>query len=298
MKYENILGLIGNTPLIRLTNSIGNKTANVYAKIEKGNISGSIKDRAAYQMIIDLMKNGKIQKGSTIIEPTSGNTGIGLACLSNYFDLHCIIVMPSSMSVERRTAIKNYGAELVLVDGGMKECVSKAQELEQQIKGSVIVGQFENDSNAKAHYLTTGPEIYSDLKEVDVIIAGIGTGGTITGIGKYFKEVKPSVEIIGIEPFSSPLITKGIAGSHKIQGIGANFIPKVLNLQYVDQVLTVKDEDAIEGSKELLKKEGLLVGISSGATFACAKKLLNDKKYENKNIVLIMPDSGERYTWN
>lgn len=298
MLYENVLGLIGNTPLVKLNNITKGCDANIYAKVEKYNISGSIKDRAAYQMIVDLIEEGKIKEGSTLIEPTSGNTGIGLACLANYFNMKCIIVLSSAMSLERRTAILNYGAELVLVDGGMKECVAKANELNKQIPGSVIVGQFDNPSNVKAHYLTTGKEIYNDLKDVDVVIAGIGTGGTITGIGKYFKENKPSVEIIGYEPASSPLITKGVANPHKIQGIGANFIPSILDLKYIDKVLTVEDDDAINVAKDLLKKESLFVGISSGGALALALRLAKEKEYKGKNIVVIFPDSGERYSWN
>lgn len=300
MIYKNITELIGNTPLVRLDKikSAYGLNVELYGKLEKNNPAGSVKDRPVLQILLDYQKAGVIKKGSTIIEPTSGNTGIALAALSNYFDYKVIIVMPSSMSIERRNLIKAYNAELVLVEGGMKQAVEKAEELKESIEGSIIFGQFVNISNPKAHYIHTAEEIYEDLKDVDVIVAGIGTGGTVSGVGRFFKEKKLKTEIIGVEPASSPLINAGIAGKHKIQGIGANFIPDVLNLEYVDRVVTVSDEDAIECAKEIVKQEGLLVGISSGAALKAAIEIAKDKKYENKKIVVILPDTGERYQWN
>lgn len=298
MLYNNVLGLVGNTPLVKLNKISEGLKANIYLKIEKNNLSGSIKDRASLQMIQDLLKEGRIKEGGTIIEPTSGNTGIGLACLSNYFNLKCIIVMPSSMSFERRKLIKDYNAQLVLVDGGMKECVDKANELQKEIENSVVVGQFENPSNYMAHYLTTAKEILDDLSDTNVIISGIGTGGTIVGIGKYIKENDKNIEVIGFEPESSPLLTKGYSNNHKIQGIGANFIPGIFDEKFIDKIYRVNDDEAIETAKELLKKEALFLGISSGAGVNLALKLAKQKEYEGKNIVVICPDSGERYTWN
>lgn len=300
MIYKNITELIGNTPLVRLDKikSAYGLNVELYGKLEKNNPAGSVKDRPVLQILLDYQKAGVIKKGSTIIEPTSGNTGIALAALSNYFDYKVIIVMPSSMSIERRNLIKAYNAELVLVEGGMKQAVEKAEELKESIEGSIIFGQFVNISNPKAHYIHTAEEIYEDLKDIDVIVAGIGTGGTVSGVGRFFKEKKLKTEIIGVEPASSPLINAGIAGKHKIQGIGANFIPDVLNLEYVDRVVTVSDEDAIECAKEIVKQEGLLVGISSGAALKAAIEIAKDKKYENKKIVVILPDTGERYQWN
>lgn len=297
MLLNSIIELIGNTPLVKLNKCV-EKSNFIYAKIEKNNLSGSIKDRASLQMLLDLFEQGKIKEGSTIIEPTSGNTGIALAALSNYFSLNCLIVMPSSMSLERRKLIQDYGAKLILVDGGMKECKEKAEQLNQEIEDSIIVGQFDNLSNPKSHYLNTAKEIFADLEDVDVIVCGIGTGGTISGIGRYIKENNKKVELIGVEPFSSPLITKKVAGPHKIQGIGANFIPNILDQSVIDKMFLVKDEEAIATSRDILKKEGLLVGISSGACLYCAKSLAKEKCYLNKKFVVIFPDSGERYSWN
>ena len=300
MIYKNITELIGNTPLVKLDKikQVHGLNVELYGKLEKANPVGSVKDRPVLQMLKDYQTARVIKKGTTIIEPTSGNTGIALAALANYFDYKAVIVMPSSMSIERRNLIKTYNAELVLVEGGMKEAVDKAEEIKASIPGSIIFGQFVNLSNPKVHYLNTAEEIYKDLKDVDVIVAGIGTGGTISGIGRFFKEKKLKTEIIGVEPASSPLINKGIAGKHKIQGIGANFIPEVLNLEYVDRVVTVDDEDAIECAREMVKQEGLLVGISSGAALKAAIDLAKDGKYKNKKIVVILPDTGERYQWN
>ena len=298
MLYENVLGLIGNTPMVKLSNINFELNSKLYAKIEKNNLSGSIKDRACYQMIISLINEGKLKKGSTIIEPTSGNTGIGIACLCNYFSLNCIIVMPESMSLERRKLIKDFNGKLELVQGGMKECKERANELNKEIPDSIILGQFDNENNAKAHYLYTVREILNDLPDVDVIICGIGTGGTISGIGKYIKDNNLNIEVIGVEPKSSPLITLKRAGKHKIQGIGANFIPSILDQSAISKMVLVSDEEAIECSRELVKKEGLFVGISSGANYAAAKQLINDPIYKNKKILMIFPDSGERYSWN
>ncbi|MDY2574683.1 MAG: cysteine synthase family protein [Bacilli bacterium] len=298
MLYENVLGLIGNTPIVKLSNINLEFNSSLYAKIEKNNLSGSIKDRACYQMIISLINEGKLKKGSTIIEPTSGNTGIGLACLCNYFSLNCIIVMPESMSLERRKLIRDFNGKLELVQGGMKECKERAYELNKEIPDSIILGQFDNENNAKAHYLYTVREILNDLPDVDVIICGIGTGGTISGIGKYIKDNNLNIEVIGVEPKSSPLITLKRAGKHKIQGIGANFIPSILDQSVISKMVLVSDEEAIECSRELVKKEGLFVGISSGANYAAAKQLINDPIYKNKKILMIFPDSGERYSWN
>lgn len=298
MVLENTLELIGNTPVVKMNRIAEGCSASVYAKIEKNNLSGSLKDRAALQMIRDLFDQGKLHRGDTIIEPTSGNTGIALACLANSFDLKCIIVMPEKMSLARRKLIADYGAELVLVSGGMKECKEKAEQLQSQIEGSFIVGQFDNPSNVRAHYERTAKEILSDLPDVRVIVAGIGTGGTISGIGKYIKDHHLDVEVIGVEPFSSPLITLKKAGPHRIQGIGANFIPSILNQEVISKIALVKDEDALATAKELVRKESLFVGISSGAAMKVALDLAAENQYAGKKIVAILPDSGERYEWN
>lgn len=298
MLYENVLGLIGNTPMVKLSNINFELNSKLYAKIEKNNLSGSIKDRACYQMIISMINEGKLKKGSTIIEPTSGNTGIGLACLCNYFSLNCIIVMPESMSLERRKLIKDFNGKLELVQGGMKECKERANELNKEIPDSIILGQFDNENNVKAHYFYTAKEILNDLPDVDVIICGIGTGGTISGIGKYVKDNNLNIEVIGVEPKSSPLITLKKVGKHKIQGIGANFIPSILDQSAISKMVLVSDEEAIESARELVKKEGLFVGISSGANYAAAKQLIKDPIYKKKKILMIFPDSGERYSWN
>ena len=259
---------------------------------------GSIKDRTVYQILKSYLDSGLIKKGGTIIEPTSGNTGIALASLTNYFGLDTIIVMPSSSSLQRRELIKAYGGDLVLVNGGMKECEEKAREIKKKIKKSIILGQFENEENIKAHYENTAREIEKDLKDVDVIICGIGTGGTVTGIGKYFKEKNPKVEIIGVEPKESPLITKGVSSSHHIQGIGANFIPPILDLQVIDRIIPVSYKDSVLACRTLTLLEGYLVGVSSGAVLEACNYLLEDEEYKNKNILLILPDTGERYSWN
>lgn len=300
MIYEDILTLIGNTPLFHLNQikKVHQLPFEVYAKLEKYNPAGSMKDRAAYFMIKGALERKKIHAQATIIEPTSGNTGIALACLANYYHLNCIIVMPKSVSLERRKLIQDYHAQLCLVDGGMKECVQMAQKIKDEIPNSCILSQFDNEDNIDAHYKTTGPEILKDLPDVDVVIDGIGTGGSISGIGKLMKEQKRKVLIIGVEPASSPLISKNEAHPHKIQGIGANFIPHNFKREYVDEIMVVTDEDAIATSQEMVKEEGIFVGISSGAALHAALQLKKKKEFINKKIVVIMPDGGERYTWN
>lgn len=296
MIYQNVLELIGNTPIVRLNKLY--KYNNVYAKLEKYNPFGSIKDRAVYQMLNDYFIDGKLKKGDTVIEPTSGNTGISLASLSNYFGIQSLIIMPYSSSLQRRELIKAYGGELILVNGGMKECEEKAIELNATLKRSIILGQFNNESNVQTHYLYTAKEIEKDLKDVDVIVCGIGTGGTISGIGKYYKENYPNVEIIGVEPKESSLLSKGIAGEHKIQGIGANFIPPILNKEVIDRIISVSYKESIENCKLITLLEGYLVGISSGAVLEACNRLLENEEYKDKKILLIFPDTGERYSWN
>ena len=296
MIYQNILELIGNTPLVKLNRMY--RYNNVYAKLERCNPIGSIKDRAVYQMLNDYLVEGKIKKGDTVIEPTSGNTGIALASLANYFDLQAIIIMPYSSSLQRRELIKAYGGELILVNGGMKECEEKAKEIHSMIKRSIILGQFENDSNKRTHYLYTSKEIEKELPDVDVIICGIGTGGTISGIGKYYKEQNKKVEIIGVEPSESRLLTKGESNSHKIQGIGANFIPKILDLSVIDRIIPVSYKDSVMACKTLTLLEGYLVGYSSGAVLHACNILLDEEGYKNKKILLVLPDTGERYSWS
>ena len=292
MLLNDSLELIGNTPLIKLKGY-----NNIYAKIEKNNLSGSIKDRPAFWMLKKLFEDGKLHKGDTIIEPTSGNMGISLAALSNIFEINCIIIMPKSMSFERRKLIKDYSATLVLVDGGMKECVIKAKQLNEQIENSIIVDQFNNVNNMLSHYQTTIKEILNDLEDVDVIIDGIGTSGTISGMGIYIKDNNLNIEVIGIEPYSSPLISKKRSGAHHIQGIGANFVPPLFDHSLVSKIMLIKDEEAIECARKIVRSNGLLVGISSGANLAGALKLQEQSDYQNKKIVVIFPDSGERYTW-
>jgi len=298
--YTSIDQVIGKTPMLELKN-IERKyelKAKIFAKLENLNPAGSLKDRVAKAMIDDAEKEGRIGPGSVIIEPTSGNTGIGIAAVGACRGYRVIIVMPDSMSVERINLIKAYGAEIVLTPGaqGMKGAVEKAEELHKENPGSIIAGQFENPSNPKAHYLTTGPEIYDDLDgKVDVFISGIGTGGTITGTGKYLKEKNPDVQIIAIEPETSQLLLKGKAGPHKIQGIGANFIPKVLDTKIYDKIIPVSNEDSFAFGKELGKTEGVLAGISSGAVLWAAVELAKKDEYAGKNIVIILCDTGDRY---
>lgn len=298
--YKSAAELIGKTPLLELSN-IEKKDelkAKIYAKLEYFNPAGSVKDRIAFQMIEDAEKEGKLTPGATIIEPTSGNTGIGLASIATAKGYKAIIVMPETMSVERRNIIKAYGAEIVLTDGtkGMKGAIAKAEELAKEIPNSFIAGQFVNPSNPKAHRLTTGPEIWEDTDgNIDVFVAGIGTGGTITGVGEYLKEKNPNLKVIAVEPATSPVLSKGVAGAHKIQGIGAGFIPATLNTSIYDEVIAVENDDAFKVSKEIAAAEGILVGISSGAALFAAKLIAERPEYAGKNIVVLLPDSGDRY---
>ena len=291
--YENILDTIGSTPLVKINKLTD---GNVFAKIEYFNPAGSIKDRAALNMIKEAQKKGLIKKDTEIIEPTSGNTGIGLALVCAVKGYKLTIVMPDNMSVERQKLMKAYGANLVLTEGkfGMKGAIEKALELNKKNPNSFIPQQFENPDNFMAHYKTTAEEIIKDTEgKVDILIAGIGTGGTITGIAKRLKEYNSNIEIIGVEPYSSPYLTKGISGAHKIQGIGAGFCPKILDLSLINKIIAVKDEDAINMTVELAKKEGIFAGISAGANiFAAIEEAKNNP---DKNIVVIIPDTGERY---
>lgn len=300
MIYNNIKEVIGKTPMLKLENIMaenGSK-ANIYGKLEAMNPAGSIKDRAALYMIEDAIKTGRLKEGGIIIEPTSGNTGIGLAAIAGALGFKAVFVLPESMSVERRKLLKAYGAELVLTDAakGMQGAVDKAYELEKEIPGSMVCGQFENHANAQAHYETTGPEIFDDLEgKVDIFVAGVGTGGTITGCGQYLKEKNPEVKIVAVEPFNSPLLSEGRSGAHNLQGIGANFVPEVLDRDVIDEIIPVKEEDAYEYARSLAAKEGYLAGISSGAALFAAVKLAEREENKGKNIVVIFPDTGERY---
>ena len=295
--YENISALIGKTPLVRLSNYNDTK-ADILAKLEYFNPAGSVKDRAAAQMIEDAEKSGRLTKGSVIIEPTSGNTGIGLAAIAASKGYKVVLTMPETMSVERRKLLKAYGAEIILTDGkkGMAGAIEKANRLVNEISDSFVMGQFVNPSNSKAHLLTTGPEIWEDTDgKVDIFVAGIGTGGTITGIGEYLKSKNPNVKIVGIEPSDSPFLTEGKSGAHGLQGIGAGFVPEILNTDIYDEIITVKTPDAYNESKHLATSEGFLVGITSGAALYGAKILANRPENEGKIIVALLPDTGDRY---
>ncbi len=298
--YTSADQLIGKTPLLELValEESGDNAAKIYGKLEYRNPAGSVKDRIAKALIEDAEKSGALKPGGTIIEPTSGNTGIGLASVATAKGYKAIIVMPETMSMERRQLIKAYGAELVLTEGakGMKGAIAKAQELHEQTEGSIIPGQFVNPANPKAHYETTGPEIWEDLDgKVDVIVAGVGTGGTVTGVGSYLKEKNPDLYVVAVEPAGSPVLSKGQSGSHKIQGIGAGFVPDVLDTKVFDEVIAVENEDAFETSRLVGRKEGVLVGISSGAATWAALQLAKRPEFAGKNIVAILPDNGERY---
>ena len=298
--YQSADSLIGKTPLLRLSKieeKLGLK-GKLIAKLEYFNLSGSVKDRVALAMITEAEKSGKLNTGSTIIEPTSGNTGIGLAAVGTARGYRVIIVMPETMSVERRQLIKAYGAEIVLSEGskGMKGAIEKANQLAETIEGSFVPSQFDNPANPKAHFTSTGVEIFQDTDgEVDVFVAGVGTGGTITGVGQYLKSKKPSVKVVAVEPASSAVLSTGVAGAHKIQGIGAGFVPKVLDTTVYDQIITISNEEAFEKGKLIASTEGVLVGISSGAALAAAIQLAKQDEYAGKNIVVLLPDSGDRY---
>ena len=297
---NGFLDLVGQTPLVRLNNLIKKDglEADVLAKLEYFNPAGSVKDRIAKEMILDAMEKGLINENTTLIEPTSGNTGIGLSAVATSLNLKIIITMPETMSVERRNLMKAYGAELVLTPGseGMKGAIAKAKELASQIENSFIPGQFENPANPQAHYKTTGPEIYSQTEgKVDIFVAGVGTGGTISGIGKYLKEQNPNVKVVAVEPASSPVLSTGKGGAHKIQGIGAGFVPDTLDTKIYDEIITVENEDAFASGKEVAKTEGILIGISSGAAIQAAKELAKREENKGKTIVVLLPDGGDRY---
>ena len=297
---NSFLDLVGNTPLVRVNNLIKKDElkADVLAKLEYFNPAGSVKDRIAKEMILDALEKGLINENTTLIEPTSGNTGIGLSAVATALNLKIIITMPETMSVERRNLMKAYGAELVLTPGseGMKGAIAKAKELASQIENSFIPGQFENPANPTAHYKTTGPEIYEQTEgKVDIFVAGVGTGGTISGIGKYLKEKNPEVKVVAVEPASSPVLSTGKGGAHKIQGIGAGFVPETLDTKIYDEIITVENEDAFATGKEMAKTEGILVGISSGAALYAAVEVAKRPENEGKTIVVLLPDNGDRY---
>lgn len=298
--YKNIEELIGKTPLLELTHleEIHNLDPKVLAKVEFLNPGGSAKDRVAKKMVEDAEAKGLLKAGATIIEPTSGNTGIGLAVMAAARGYRAIIVMPDSMSMERRLLMSAFGAELVLTEGakGMAGAIAKAEELAKEIPGAFIPGQFDNPANPQAHYETTGPEIYEDTDgKVDIFVAGIGTGGTITGVGRYLREKNPHVQIIGVEPASSPLLTEGRSGSHGLQGIGANFVPSILDTKLYNEIITVTEEAAYAAGREVAQKEGLLVGISAGAAIHAALEVAKRPENKGKNIVVLLPDTGDRY---
>ena len=300
MIHNGILETVGKTPLVELhkLEKEHNLKARLVAKVEFFNPGGSVKDRIAKAMVEEAEKQGLINKDTVLIEPTSGNTGIGLCMVAASKGLRIIITMPETMSIERRNLMKAYGAELVLTEGakGMKGAIEKAKELAEQTPNSFIPSQFTNVNNPKIHYLTTGPEIYEDSDgEVDIFVAGVGTGGTISGTGKYLKEKKPSVKVVAVEPESSPVLSKGVAGPHKIQGIGAGFIPDTLDTNIYDEIITVANEKAFEMGRKVAKTEGLLVGISSGAALTAAIELASRKENEGKTVVVLLPDTGERY---
>lgn len=298
--FDKITDLIGGTPILKLNNyiALNELPANIYAKLEYLNPAGSVKDRIAKAMIDDAEAKGALKPGAVIIEPTSGNTGIGLAAVAASKGYRIILTMPETMSVERRNLLKAYGAELVLTDGakGMKGAIAKAEELAQQIEGGFIPSQFTNSANPTAHFNTTGPEIWEDTDgKVDIFVAGVGTGGTVSGVGKYLKSKNPNVKVVAVEPAGSPVLSKGVAGPHKIQGIGAGFVPETLDTKIYDEIIAVENEDAFATGKTLARKEGLLVGISSGAAVYAATQLAKRPENKGKNIVVLLPDTGDRY---
>ncbi len=299
--YESALELIGSTPILKLngySKKAGITNATLLAKLEYLNPAGSVKDRIALAMIEDAEKKGRIKKGATIIEPTSGNTGIGLAAVAAAKGYRAILTLPDTMSVERRNLLKAYGAELVLTEGakGMKGAIAKAEELKSEIEGSVILGQFVNPANPAVHKATTGPEIWEQTDgKVDIFVAGVGTGGTITGVGEYLKEQNPDVKVVAVEPATSAVLSTGQAGAHKIQGIGAGFVPEVLNTSVYDEIIAIENEDAFAEGKAFAISEGILVGISSGAALKAASILASRPENAGKNIVVLLPDSGDRY---
>ena len=298
--YKKVTDLVGNTPILELGNyeEKHNLEAKILAKLEYFNPAGSVKDRIAREIILDALETGKLTKDSVIIEPTSGNTGIGLASVAASLGIRIIITMPETMSVERRNLMKAYGAELVLTDGakGMKGAIAKADELAKEIPNSFIPGQFVNELNPRAHKRTTGPEIWEDTKgKVDIFVAGVGTGGTVSGVGEYLKSKNPDVKIVAVEPATSPVLSKGEAGAHKIQGIGAGFVPDTLNTDIYDEIIPVENEDAFELGREIARTEGILVGISSGAALKAATELAKRPENKGKTIVALFPDTGDRY---
>lgn len=298
---ESTLELIGNTPLLKLNNyskKAGVKNATILAKLEYLNPAGSVKDRIALAMIEDAEKKGILKPGATIIEPTSGNTGIGLAAVAAAKGYKAILTLPDTMSVERRNLLKAYGAEIVLTEGvkGMKGAIAKAEELNNEIKGSVILGQFVNPANPKIHRETTGPEIWNQTDgKVDIFVAGVGTGGTLSGVGEFLKSKNPNIKVVAVEPATSPVLSKGTAGAHKIQGIGAGFVPETLNTKIYDEVIAIENEDAFTEGRNFAISEGVLVGISSGAALKAATILAERPENKGKNIVVLLPDSGDRY---
>ena len=298
---ESALELIGNTPLMKLNNyskKTGVTNATLLAKLEYLNPAGSVKDRVALAMIEDAEKKGLLKPGATIIEPTSGNTGIGLAAVAAAKGYKAILTLPDTMSMERRNLLKAYGAEIVLTEGakGMKGAIAKAEELNKEIQGSIILGQFVNPANPKAHKETTGPEIWDQTDgKVDIFVAGVGTGGTLSGVGEFLKSKNPNVKIVAVEPATSPVLSKGTAGAHKIQGIGAGFVPETLNTKIYDEVIAIENEDAFTEGKNFAISEGILVGISSGAALKAASILAARPENKGKNIVVLLPDSGDRY---
>lgn len=297
--YNSMTELIGSTPLLKLNNF--NKKAgvdNIYAKLEYFNPAGSVKDRIALAMVEDAEKKGQLKPGATIIEPTSGNTGIGIAAVATAKGYKAILTMPETMSIERRNLLKAYGAEVVLTDGasGMKGAIAKADELNKEIENSIILGQFVNPANPEAHKATTGPEIWKDTDgKVDIFVAGVGTGGTVTGVGEYLKSQNPNVKVVAVEPKTSPVLTEGHAGPHKIQGIGAGFVPETLDTSVYDEVIPVDNDDAFKIGKAFARSEGVIVGISSGAALWAAVELAKREENKGKNIVVLLPDTGDRY---